>query len=95
MSPEAKRRFAARADRGVRPYKAFVSKKAGLKLHRFRGAEKAPLLRQAKGNKMEILAILILIGIPVWGIFAARAAKKKKGGCGCGCGGCTGCGRKR
>ena len=43
---------------------------------------------------MELLAVLILLGLLVWAIFAVRAAKKKKGGCGCGCGGCTSCGKK-
>lgn len=43
---------------------------------------------------MEALAILILLALGGWAVYAVRSAKRKKGGCGCGCSGCNGCERK-
>ena len=44
---------------------------------------------------MEALAILILLALGGWAVYAVRSAKRKKGGCGCGYSGCNGCERKK
>ena len=47
---------------------------------------------------MEALAILILLALAGWAVYAVRSAKRKKGGCGCGCSSCkrpAGAGRQR
>ena len=48
---------------------------------------------------MEALAILILLALAGWAVYAVRSAKRKKGGCGCGCSSCNerpaGAGRQR
>ena len=44
---------------------------------------------------MEALAILILLALAGWTVYAVRSAKRKKGGCGCGCSGCKGCERNK
>ena len=44
---------------------------------------------------MEALAILILLALGGWAVYAVRSAKRKKGGCGCGCSSCKGCERKK
>ena len=54
--------------------------------------------RRLGGRKeafMEALAILILLALGGWAVYAVRSAKRKKGGCGCGCSGCNGCERKK
>ena len=44
---------------------------------------------------MEALAILVLLALAGWAVYAVRSAKRKKGGCGCGCSDCNGCERKK
>lgn len=54
--------------------------------------------RRLGGRKeafMEALAILILLALAGWAVYAVRSAKRKKGGCGCGCSSCNGCERKK